>query len=334
MLAAVRRAYAWHRPLMTVSALMLVCVLVSLAGLFLDSRQILGAPAWAKPLKFSLSILIYAVTWAWLIAHLPRWQAAARGLGTVIAASLTVEQVLIVWAAASGTTSHFNVSSGLHAGVWAAMAAAITTLYLCTFATSFAVFFLRLRTPALTFAVRAGVVIALGGIGVAFLMTAPTSAQINTPTGIVGAHAVGVEDGGPGIPVLGWSTTGGDYRVAHFVGMHALQALPLFALLLEILTRRLPRLAAPIVHLWFVVIVAAGYAGGTALLTYQAALGQSVVHPSGAVLHLGWVLLLAGGLLAGAVGVGLSPPPAARFFGRLTWGRFRRPSAPAGSAGD
>lgn len=79
MLAAVRRAYAWHRPLMTVSALMAVCVLVSLAGLFLDSREILGAPAWAKPLKFSLSILIYAATWAWLIAHLPRRQAAARG---------------------------------------------------------------------------------------------------------------------------------------------------------------------------------------------------------------------------------------------------------------
>lgn len=290
---AFRRAVAWHPALMTVAAVMALCAVVSVVGLLVDPRTVLGAPLWAKPLKFSVSILLYAVTWAWLIAHLPRWRRMAHRLGTVIAVTLLVEQALILWAAAAGTTSHFNVSSPLHVVVWGVMAVSITVLYLCTFVTSAALFFLRLPTPALTVAVRLGAVIALGGIGVAFLMTGPTPTQLTSPDGIVGAHAVGVADGGPGLPVLGWSTTGGDYRVAHFVGMHALQLIPLVALAFTVLARRVPRLRSDTAQVRVVVIVALAYACGTVLLTLQAAAGQSVVHPSGAVSAAAGAILLA-----------------------------------------
>lgn len=283
MTAALRRAVAWHPPLMALAGVMAVCAVACLVGLLVDPRTILGAPAWAKPLKFSLSIGLYAATWAWLIAHLPRRRALARRLGTVVAAALLVEQALIVWAVATGTTSHFNVSDGLHVVVWGTMAVAITVMYLCTFATSLMLLALRLPTPALTVAVRAGALIALGGIGVAFLMTGPTGAQIASPNGIVGAHAVGVVDGGPGLAVLGWSTVGGDYRVAHFVGMHALQALPVAALLLAALGRRVPALRSPVVQLRLVLVAAVTYAAATVLLTVQASAGQSVVHPAGVV---------------------------------------------------
>ncbi|WP_020076552.1 hypothetical protein [Cryocola sp. 340MFSha3.1] len=296
-----KTVFAWHRPLMTVAALMIVSTIVCLVGLLVDPRQITGMEAWAKPLKFSLSILLYSVTWAWLIAHLPRWRRIAHAAGTVVAVALIVEQVLIIGAAAAGTTSHFNVSSPVASAVWGVMAISITTLYVCTFLTTIAVFFLRLSTRSTTLAVRAGAVIALAGMGLAYLMTGPTAAQLADFRGIAGAHTVGLADGGPGLPVLGWSTVGGDLRIPHFIGMHALQLLPLLAVLLGWLGRRWRPLADDRVRTRLVVVATAAYGAVLALVTVQALAGQSIVRPDGVFLAGGWTIALTALLAAAAI---------------------------------
>jgi hypothetical protein len=46
------RCLTWHRPLLLLIVLMAATLLVSLAGLVVDDRTLLGAPLWAKPFKF------------------------------------------------------------------------------------------------------------------------------------------------------------------------------------------------------------------------------------------------------------------------------------------
>lgn len=281
----------WHHPLLWLSLAMAASSLVTLAGLIFDPRLLDGSPLWAKPFKFSVSILIYAVTLSWLLGQLPRWRRLAWWAGTVSAVFLTVEMLVIGGAAAAGSTSHFNVSTPLAASLWSVMAASIVIVWLAALLAAMLLFRAPLGDPAGTLAIRAGLIIALIGMALAFLMTGPTADQLNSFQGIAGAHTVGRPDGGPGLPLLGWSTEAGDLRVPHFVGMHALQLLPLAALLLELGARRIPLLRAARMRLGLIWILAGAYLGAVALLTVQALAGQSVVRPDATVVTWGVTLL-------------------------------------------
>jgi hypothetical protein len=274
-------------PLVWVAAAMLALALPTAALAALDPVAITGTDGWVKPLKFELSIALYAVTLAWLVTRLRRGRRLAGVLGTVAGALLVVEMVIILGAAALGTTSHFNVSTPAHATAFAVMGVSIAAVWLITAVVGVLLWRSPSGDAAFDLSVRAGVVIALAGMAVAFLMTSPTSEQLSDFRGIAGAHTVGAADGGPGLPLLGWSTVAGDLRVPHFVGMHALQALPLLVLALSLAARRWPWAAAvltPRTRLQLVALASAGWAAALGLLTWQALAGQSVVAPAGAVL--------------------------------------------------
>lgn len=288
-LAELRPAH-WHRPLLVLAAAMAGLAILNTVGAIVDPRQVTGADVWFKPLKFALSVGIYSLTLAWLIGRLPvgtRMTHLARAAGTVATIGLAVELVVINGFALVGQTSHFNVTTPFHAAMWGLMAVSIVVVWVMTFVVAVLLFRAPLGDAARTLAIRAGVVLALVGMGLGFLMTGPTSRQLSDYQGIVGAHTVGLPDGGPGLPLLGWSTVGGDLRIPHFVGMHALQAIPLLLLALELLALRVPALRDPRRRFRLIAVAVLGYAATIAVLAAQALSGQSIVAPAGAILVAG-----------------------------------------------
>lgn len=278
--SSVAARLSWHRPLLVLGLTMAALVPVAAVGLIVDHRELAGAPVWAKPLKFSLSVLIYSVSLAWLLSQLERHRRAAWWAGTAVAVFLGVEMVIIVGAAAAGVHSHFNVATPLAAALWSTMGASIAGVWVASLLLAVLLFRADLGDRARSLAVRTGLLIALLGMALGFLMTTPTPGQLADLQGVAGAHTVGAADGGPGLALLGWSAVAGDLRVPHFVGMHALQLLPLGALALELGARHFPALRREATRAGLLWVSAGLYLGLLAVLTLQALAGESVVRPS------------------------------------------------------
>jgi hypothetical protein len=137
--------------------------------------------------------------------------------------SLAVEIVIILAMASIGETSHFNVSTPTAIAIWSIMATFISIVLFSTIFISLMIFFQKQQEFNLKLALALGSINTAVGMGLAYLMTWPTATQLANYQGIAGAHAVGVSDGGPGLPFLGWSTVAGDLRVGHFFGLHSIQ---------------------------------------------------------------------------------------------------------------
>ena len=239
-----RRLWQTSPELNTTAALMLVVFAGTLVGLLVDPTVITGAPAWLKPAKFAVSIAIYTVTLAWIFTLIPEWTRTRRIVGWLTAIVMVLEVAIIGTQAWRGTTSHFNVGTVVDAVLFSIMGLAIVIQTLSTIAVAVALWRHRFDDAALGWALRLGMSITIVGALTGGLMTRPTTAQLEAARAgarmtIAGAHTVGAPDGGPGLIGTGWSTEHGDDRIPHFVGLHALQVLPLVALLLA--RRQVPR---------------------------------------------------------------------------------------------
>lgn len=299
-----RRAWALNPTLTVFFAASLATVALSVAGLFIDPRLIMEKPAWAKTFKFSVSFLFYIPTVLWMLSLAQTRRRLAYWVGTAIGGILLAELAMIVLQAVRGEAMHFNVSTPFNAALWTAMGASIMVFYLFFFVAVIVLWRQFMADRVMKWAVRLGLLVTFIGFGQGFLMTGPNAVQMEAlqsgqTLNLIGAHTVGATsvtpDSGPGLPLLGWSTQHGDLRIGHFVGIHALQAIPLLGYTLTRRRESWLKISQRVTLVW---VGAAGYLGLVGLVTWQALRGQPLLAPDaltlGALAALITVTLLAG----------------------------------------
>ena len=284
-----------NRPLTILGVSMFITLLFTLIAMVVDPKIITGQNAWVKPAKFAISICIYSFTLLWMLTFIKNRPRVVGFISWATIVGFIIEIVAIIGQVLRGTTSHFNNTTPFDDFVYSWMSYAIVAIWFCCFFVGIFLLFQKLYDPALAWSMRFGILIALIGMGVAFLMTMPTEQQViqEEETGISlinGAHSVGVEDGSAGLPILGWSTEGGDLRIGHFVGLHGMQVLPLIGLMLSspMLVHHIRREG----RILLVFIAGISYLLFMILLTWQALRGQSIIAPDRITIAFFFSLLL------------------------------------------
>lgn len=230
--AAADHADSARRILVVAIGIQVALLLPSLVALGIDERMLNGISVWSKPLKFQTSLALMLATLLLLLPFIDIKARAGRGVrlaALTAAVTATGEIAYITIQAARGRASHFNTETVLEARAYDIMGAGAALLVL----SGLAIGVYLLRRPAAD--APKGVLLG-GGWGLILgsaltLLTAFVlgSGQIDGPGHWVG----GVRTDIGGLPLFGWSRTGGDLRVPHFFATHIMQALPVAGLLLD-----------------------------------------------------------------------------------------------------
>jgi hypothetical protein len=198
----------------------LICLVFAMSCLVLTrvtSTQVYNVNAWYKPFKFAFSTFLFAWAMGWYVAYLPSFNPALFNWTVII--MLSFEIVYISIQAGKGQISHYNISTPFYAVLFQLMAIAATIVTLYTAYIGF-LFFKHEFTSLpdyYVWAIRLGILIFVIFSFEGFAMGARLS------------HTVGMENDNSNLFIVGWSRLVGDLRIAHFIGMHALQLLPVVA---------------------------------------------------------------------------------------------------------
>ncbi|MCA0433451.1 MAG: hypothetical protein LCH46_09315 [Proteobacteria bacterium] len=222
-LARMLRDMAEGSPLLTRHALAMAAgFLICLALPLVDDRLFNGINVWHKPAKFFLSLSVHMATLAWALSLIPRQERNApliRWSTAVFITAAWLEMAYITLRAARAEASHFNTDSAFNQVLYSLMGLGSLSL---TIATGLIGFVLWWRRGSDVWCEAAGLGLMLGAV-----LGTVTGLALGSGT----SHWIGGDQtDATGLPLFFWSTTGGDLRVAHFIGLHAMQLVPLAAL--------------------------------------------------------------------------------------------------------
>jgi hypothetical protein len=294
---------------MAAAWLFLAMTLICVVGAMVDDRKMLDESVWIKPLKFSFAFGAYSATMAWMISIMTKARRFSWWTGTVFAVVSVLEVAAVSAAGISGTVSHFNMSNGLlNQLVQASFEYGVPVLYLMNVILAITVLFQRTGDRVMSWALRTGLALSTVGMTMAFALIGygPTRLVTDGNGGEVrmrAGHGIGELDG-RGMFLTNWSADGGDMRVPHFIGLHGLHVMIAVALILGGMATRRQWLRDDRIRARLVGIVGLGYAGLLAVLSWQAARGQSLIHPDAKTLTaMGAVALVT---VAGALAIAAS----------------------------
>lgn len=236
---ALGRLYRDEPVLFVFAVIFAAMMLPTFLALLVETRTFNGINVWIKPLKFMSSAAIFLMTLALFMPYLDsadRARKSVRFMVWAISVILLLEIMYITYRASLAEASHFNRTSTRDIVYYALMGAGILTATVMSGWLGWLI--LRAKEKVanadLRFAIAVGL---LAGCVLGSVTGQYMSAQSNHWVG-------GIETDAGGSFLFGWSRTGGDLRVAHFIGLHAMQGIPLIGWLA---TRYVPRSARNIV---------------------------------------------------------------------------------------
>lgn len=198
----------------------LICLIASFVFLIFTKTsnvQVYGVNVWLKPFKFAFSTFLYVWTMAWYCHYLSNFTISIFNWTVILL--LGFEIVYIAFMASKGSTSHYNVSTSTYSVLFSLMALAATLVTLYTGYIAILFFSQTFATLPLYYvwAIRLSLVIFVIFAFEGFVMGSRMS------------HTVGAINDNSNWFIIGWSKTVGDLRISHFIGMHALQVLPILS---------------------------------------------------------------------------------------------------------
>ena len=207
--------------------LLLAASVLTLLVSAVDTRTFQGVSVWLKPWKFQFSVGTYLLTLALYMVWLPTAARQSRFMRIVVWSAVIsglFEVAYITWQGALGQASHFNIATPFHGAMYALMGFGALVLSAASLALGLVIW--RSDSYALSAPLKKAVV---QGLVLAFVLGTAFGAYLSAQRA---GHWVGgtLTDAG-GLPVFHWSRSGGDLRVAHFFGLHALHFVPAFAML-------------------------------------------------------------------------------------------------------